>query len=68
MPDQCSTSQHKVGEVLQIILIIMIKRDVQQLLTSRQCAQQRRTAGKAKAKTVAMEEAKKTMKGSNVSK
>ena len=68
MPDQCPTSQHKVEEASQVILITMTKRDMQQLLTSRQYAQQRRTAGKAEAKTAAMEEAKKVMEDSNVSK
>ena len=41
---------------------------MQQLLTSRQCAQQKRTAGKVKTKTAAIEEAKKATEGSNVNK
>ena len=68
MPDQHPTSQHKVEEVSQIVLVTMMKRDVQQLLTSRQHAQQRRTVGKVEVKAAAMKEIKKATEGSNVNK
>ena len=69
MPDQRPTSQHKVEEASQVILVTMTKRDAQQLSTSGQRAQQRRTAGKAEAKAAAMEEAmEEATEGSNVSK